>query len=823
MQEWSGKHPAGFSRTVYSATTIAAFVLLLHGCATNQPPAVVVPVASVPSPPPVLRAVIPLIPEMSTPEDGFDLAMDAFKVGDMETASFLARGVMERYPDTPWGRRALFLRGRAYLAQDLIAEAQKDLLASAAGYPELADYALFTLAEYLYAKGDHASAINLYQRLISSYPASQLAARAALRRAQALYESGCYADAANAFEKVLSEFPRSEFAAEAGLALGRSCAEARDLDRAVRAFLDVSVKYPKNGNDAEVERALSGLKLLGAAVPKLTSDEWYERARNLFRAGQYDKAQESFSKALEANPTHPQRADILLKSGIALFNLGRRPEAASLLERLLKARLPDCRCDEAMNWLGKSYSRLGLREEALEVFQRLVKTYPDSDWADDALYLSGNSYREASDHKHAVRAYQQLVSQYPESSLADSSIWWQGWEYYTVGEYRKAAQAFQDLVKRYPRSWLVNQALYWQGRAAERSGDTGKAVSFYGKVLTRGPYTYYGYRAADRMMAVGFPVIAMADDPAVPAPAPHEYTESADNAQEQAAVDENPRVWTREVMKALSEDPSYRKILELVYLGMKREAASELWSLQERTPARHGSLLGLSKAFFEMGDYHRSLMIVLRNFDRYLERPSESVPEDIWLLAYPQGFWDSVVTHARKYDLDPYFVAAIIREESQFQPEALSPAGARGVMQVMPATGEWVARMANIPAFNRSRLFEPDTVINIGAWYLSHLMKRFRGDVLLVIAAYNAGPEAVAGWLDREGNAQEQDAFVESIPYSETRGYVKKVLRNFAEYKRIYGKGGTTLPASLPRTPVREGQIAKPDPLLLCGALRECP
>jgi soluble lytic murein transglycosylase len=108
-------------------------------------------------------------------------------------------------------------------------------------------------------------------------------------------------------------------------------------------------------------------------------------------------------------------------------------------------------------------------------------------------------------------------------------------------------------------------------------------------------------------------------------------------------------------------------------------------------------------------------------------------------------------------------------------------------MQVMPATGTWVAQMIRVPGFDPGKLFDSDTAINIGTWYIAHLMKRFKGDALFTAAAYNAGPDAVSAWLAKNRGA-ERDEFVEYIPFSETRGYVKKVMRNYAEYKRIYGR-----------------------------------
>lgn len=809
---------------VTAPAIITAFLLGLAGCATPQPPAIAAapfvpvsaPAATIPSQP---KKPLPLI---ASPEEGFGIALDAYKVGEMEAAGLYAESVMERYPATPWYKRSLFLLGRTFIARDMTADAEKAMLRIPTEYPDLADYALFQLAEHYHAGKKYTDAVGLYQRLSSNYQSSSLVARASLKKAQALSDAGLFRDAATAFERALHDFPRSELSPEAGLGLGRALADADDLPGAVRAFLDVRVRYPGNGNDVEVEKALAALSVRGAQVPKLTADEQYERGKNLFRAMQYDKASESFRAALEADPSHPQQADMLLRTGIALYNLGRRPEAASTLERLVRAKLPDCRCAEALNWLGKSYSRLGLRDEAVETYLKLVRMYPESDWSDDALYLTGNVYREANNMKKALKYYRRLVEEYPESSLADSAIWWQGWAYYNAGDNRRAVQTFQEIVSRYPTSFLVNQVLYWQGRAAERSGDRDKAGRYYRRAMNRGAYTYYGYLAAERLAGNDLPVLTIADEPITSEQLPEDSDLAQEGGLDLSDLD-GPPVWTDEAIVALSAYPAYRKTLELMYLGMKKEAATELWSLQELLPGRYGALIGLSKAFFELGDYHSSLIIVLRSFDRHLERPSSRLPDDLWLLAYPQGYWQSIVSAARRNGLDPYFVAAIIREESQFRSEALSPAGARGVMQVMPATGEWIASMAGISDFDRAKLYDADMNITIGTWYLSYLMKRFKNDLYLVSAAYNAGPEVVAAWAGAGRGTADRDMFVETIPYRETRGYVKKVLRNYAEYRRIYGR--TDLAAPLPLSgPASQGAgEMRNGGIRLCGSPGRCP
>jgi soluble lytic murein transglycosylase len=287
-------------------------------------------------------------------------------------------------------------------------------------------------------------------------------------------------------------------------------------------------------------------------------------------------------------------------------------------------------------------------------------------------------------------------------------------------------------------------------------------------------------------------------------PCPEELPAPAEN-------EEGPPAWTDEATKVLSAEPSYKKTLELMGLDMKKEAAQELSSLQDRIPRKRGVFVGLSKTFFELGDYHRSLLLVLRNYEQYLEGPLDNASGDVWFLAYPQGFWESVLSYSRKYGQDPYFIASIIRAESQFLPEALSPAGARGLMQVMPATGEKVAQLINIRGFDPDRLFDADTAINIGTRYISTLMKRFKGDPILVAAAYNAGPEAVQTWISRNGYSREKsDVFVETIPYYETRGYVKKVFKNYAEYRRIYGKAASIPSAVQERGKMKVGASNRP-------------
>lgn len=740
------------------------------------------------SPRPAKQPVQMISPPQTAPERDFRLVIDAYKAGNADAALLLSRRVAAQYPNTPWYKRSLFLTERAYILLDRPSEATAAMLRVEAEYAELGDYALMLLADYHCAKARYSEAAAHYEQVAVRYPASSLAPRAAFLHAQALFDSLAYQQAAEAFGTFLQNNPRSELASSAGLGLGRALTAEARLVQAVQAYQDVWVRYPGNPGDQEVEKALAVLKGGGVDIPELTSAGLYERGLNLFRSGQHDKAVETFLSFLDREPDSPNRPEVLVLTGRALFNMGRRSEAAAILEQMVKEYPADQRTPEALYWAGKSCSKLGEWDRGIKAFQEMLDVFPGCEWADDALFLSGNIYRETNDMTQARSYYARLVREYPESKFADSAIWWSAWAYYTAGDYKKAEQVLQELVRKYPRSFLVNQARYWQGRAAEKRNDPVLAATYYELVLKKGPYTYYGYRSAERKARLGSTgVFPAADDAAdittacIDSSCPEDPLNAFDS-------DDGPPQWTDETRRILSEEHSFRKTLELMHLDMKKEAAAELWSLQDRLPRRRGALIGLSKAFFELGDHHRSLLLALRNYERYLEGPGQDITEDLWLLAYPQGFWENILTYSRKYGQDPYFIAAIIRQESQFSPEAVSSAGASGLMQIMPATGVWAARLIKLPGFDRVKLFDSDTGINIGTWYISHLMQRFKNDPILVAAAYNAGPEAVQGWIARNGYHGERDLFVEMIPFSETRGYVKKVMRNYAEYKRIYGR-----------------------------------
>jgi soluble lytic murein transglycosylase len=223
-------------------------------------------------------------------------------------------------------------------------------------------------------------------------------------------------------------------------------------------------------------------------------------------------------------------------------------------------------------------------------------------------------------------------------------------------------------------------------------------------------------------------------------------------------------------------------------LGLVEEAVEEYREQSAVQPEDRQALGEACRAFLDLERYDRALSLAKRLLVPLLAQEKGKIPvRDFWACLYPLGHWDPVTNSAAAGALDPLFVAAVMREESAFAPRALSSAGARGLMQVMPHTGERIARELSLPV-TPGMLEIPETNIRLGTAHLAELSRLHGGNLVLVLASYNAGPQPAQRWLERFGFADEE-AFVEDIPYAETRNYVKRVLGSYTRYRELYGGG----------------------------------
>jgi soluble lytic murein transglycosylase len=176
-------------------------------------------------------------------------------------------------------------------------------------------------------------------------------------------------------------------------------------------------------------------------------------------------------------------------------------------------------------------------------------------------------------------------------------------------------------------------------------------------------------------------------------------------------------------------------------------------------------------------------MSIQKAFPRYA---AEGVAKPYWGKLYPLEYWDTIVTVARKYKADPYLIVSIIRQESSFRARVVSPAGAVGVMQLMPRTARRMAVKMRMRRFSASMLYEPGINIEFGVQYFSRLLGTFSNRAVYALAGYNAGPNRIEQW-NRSTRSTDVEEFIENIPFDETRVYVKNILRDYFHYQRLYG------------------------------------
>jgi soluble lytic murein transglycosylase len=224
----------------------------------------------------------------------------------------------------------------------------------------------------------------------------------------------------------------------------------------------------------------------------------------------------------------------------------------------------------------------------------------------------------------------------------------------------------------------------------------------------------------------------------------------------------------------------------LARLALTPWAIDELEAAEGEGGALDEKWIEVSRLYRESEEYYRSNLLVRKKFAlKPLSSASSEKERTLYLLAYPLGNPSLVNRYSQTSNLDPALLSALILEESRFQVQAVSPAGARGLMQVMPQTGRQIARELKVRPFSEDQLFDPAVNIHLGSWYFARMLEEFEGKVHLALAAYNAGPQAVRKWL-AGGRSLAEDEFVENIPYLETRNYVIRVIGSAQVYRLLY-------------------------------------
>ncbi|MDH4248319.1 MAG: lytic transglycosylase domain-containing protein [Deltaproteobacteria bacterium] len=355
---------------------------------------------------------------------------------------------------------------------------------------------------------------------------------------------------------------------------------------------------------------------------------------------------------------------------------------------------------------------------------------------------------------------ERIITEFPNSQEASDALWRMAWDFIQDKNAPKALKVLERAIANGKAFHPVDQArmLYWKGRLLVDQGQTESGKAVWAEMRAQWPFGYYA--ALSEQMNGGNPLSFQGSHNGVHTPQP-------------AAPATLEALWKVEPFP------------EAVFLFIVGEAdlALELLRPVMDKPLSPQAVVEAGQLFQALESHHLQLRLI-DNHELSQLRSAEVTHSDLMWRAFPRPHWERVESEARRQEIDPYLILAVMREESRFYSPADSRAGAKGLMQIMPTTAQALAKQLKL-AFEEHHLHLPDTNIPLGAYYLKRILKRFDGNPVYAVAAYNAGPTILSRWL-RDRRELPMDYFIESIPYEETQNYVKRVYFSYFVYTKLY-------------------------------------
>ncbi len=461
--------------------------------------------------------------------------------------------------------------------------------------------------------------------------------------------------------------------------------------------------------------------------------------------------------------TVPGRERGLIK-GLVAFSCGRYTSADKALRDFVRTYGPT---PEVVLSCARSNRALGNDTIAEQWYGRFVKLYPKHPSAPDVYWHLAWKQEEDEHYDKAVSLYRTLSSLKKTSIRCDEAFFRQGLCWFKAGRYARACSTFASLPKLFEDSWLAGGALYWKGRCLLSLGKTGEAASALCEVVRTSPTDFYAFRAREALRLSADTVCFPGVDTTLGIDATRAWIDT---------LLPPPR---QPLSKA--DSLSYARGTLLALCGLTAQAGRFLDGLESRYPSNLGLQFDLALLYRYGNDPTASFRSGRRLLWRIPPANRAALPLPLLSILYPTPFSDRVASEARADSLDPYLVVAVMRQESVFDADALSRAGAVGLMQIMPFTGRAIAQKLG-EAFSADSLLNPAVNIRYGAFYLKQLLDQFKGSTVLALASYNGGPPRASEWYTKN-RRKTFDLFIEDIGYTETRGYVKRVLANYWAYR----------------------------------------
>ncbi|MBK5274356.1 MAG: transglycosylase SLT domain-containing protein [Desulfuromonadales bacterium] len=678
--------------------------------------------------------IFSLAPVASGADDLLAQAAARFRNKAFEETVVLAR----KAGDSP---QRTFLLGVTLLRAGKAAEAVPLLVEAELKLPLLADYAVLYQAEALLKLKKYPEASGKAVSVAKGYPASLLIRRSEKLNADILFEAGDYSAALKVYQGFVEKYASGPDSVDALFQAARCREETGDRSGSALMYRNIWLNNPSSVQSKKSQEQLKELEKSGIKISVYTPEELLRRASML-------ASQNDFSGSLQTLrliPGDVQPAAVVaridLRAGINQYRLRNWAQAEKSLVKAAGSPLPGIR-SEARFWLAKSLERQDQNERAFTLYMELAAEGKKQEYADDALIEAGGLRRSQGNYCDAARLFEQVVKGYPDSRFVSRAVWETGWCRYLAGEYGLAAESFKTLLK---DETFREKVLYWLARTLEHSSKV-ESDSCYRSLQDEYPAGFYAtwYRSQNGVKDLREPL------------------------------------GPRNALVELPQIAGFEKPRLLAGLGMMEESRSEMAAARKKAGDKKSLFPGLARVYLEIQDYSSAIVLFLQN--RPVKWDRVSLP--LWTAGYPRAYSEAISLHSAGNDLSDGLIYSLIRAESGFSPAIKSPAGAVGLMQLMPATAKATAREKGV--FNPLQLTVPEYNIKLGTRHFRDLMKDYNGEVIYSIAAYNAGAAAVNRWR-KSMKGLKMDEFIESIPYQETRDYVKKVYASAATYRQLYG------------------------------------
>jgi len=611
-------------------------------------------------------------------------------------------------------------------------------------FPDLASY---HVAYCLYHLGRFEDALVAFQRFEDDFPLSVYITFAEDMTPSCYEGMEQYRKAIHLRNEMMRKNPGLEPAMR--YHVGRDYRKLKDDVRAREEFTKVMVLFPKS------HYALLSLDEL-KNISTIKGRMLYRAGKVCYYRGDYSRAKDYLVSYTEKYPRGKFARDARHMLGSCYLKLQMYTDAEASFERLAKSEASQKERARYLFDLAKAQDRLGRTDNAAGSFEKVARIRASSLW-DDALYREGLIKEERGRLEEAIETYMNVNA----GDYVDNALYRAGTVALSMERYDLAYEAFRRLVYLAADTGFKVAGRYWLAVVYEEMDSLDAALRMYRSVARSDLLGYYGHKSRAGLARRGegrtSPVVGNID------------VETWITSWASGAVAPSPYERTR-----------FSRGQRLLEAGFDDVGISELDRIGRGSSI---NLYLLARAYSQSGLDHKAIPLAKTVIRRALDSGAEEIPKELLRIAYPLSFLPSALESSGE-EMDPLLILAMIREESLFLPEAVSPAGAVGLMQIMPKTGKALASSGAWDGFEVKDLYSPAVSVSFGSRYMSEQISEFK-KVELAIAAYNAGPVAVRKWEDRF-ETERTDRFLELITYPETRVYVKRVLASWWTYQEIW-------------------------------------